>query len=343
MKKNISAFIILVISFALFMLVIPSGCKILPDNSESVVEDIPTDEKPVEVAVTDEEVAEYRITGEDMIFKEETAPEPPWIKNQPTGDNKGPWFESLYIAVSQDGLNFTDRKMFLEHAGVANLIYTSGSQLIATFQYFSYVNEDMFDVIAYSVSKDFGSTWSEVRPVMISGLGKGPNPVDPTLVELDDGTFRLYFTYHEHGSEYPQLFSAVGDSMEGEFKSEGQQLTADGIILDPAVVKFGDVWHHYTVKHGTEFGTEPGNFVNVHSISETGTYFQQTDDIEIDMDMLGDVILDNNGLRFYSGFRSAFSEDGYNWTIDSGERVDGADPGVAKLPDGSYIIIYTRM
>ena len=39
--------------------------------------------------------------------------------------------------------------------------------------------------------------------------------------------------------------------------------------------------------------------------------------------------------------QSAFSTDGYTWTMDEGKRVDGADPGVVKLTDGSYVIIYT--
>jgi len=41
---------------------------------------------------------------------------------------------------------------------------------------------------------------------------------------------------------------------------------------------------------------------------------------------------------------SAFSVEGYTWTMDAGTRVDfGADPGVAKLPDGTYIMMYTDM
>lgn len=281
--------------------------------------------------------------GEDMIFKKETAPVPSWIKDDPMKETNGPWYQSLYISVSQDGLNFTGQKLFLEHSGVANLILTSDYKLIATFQYFSYIDEDMFDVIAYAVSDDYGSTWSSVRSVKIVGLGEGPNPVDPTLVELDDKTFRLYFTYHELGNKYPQLFSARGDSIESEFVSEGQQLTVDEIVLDPAVVKFNDIWHHYTVKHGTQLSGTPDNSVNVHSISETGLNFELVDDIELDMGMLGDVIEDDNGLRFYNGSESAFSADGYNWIVDGGERVKGADPGIAKLQDGSYIIIYTGM
>ncbi len=38
-----------------------------------------------------------------------------------------------------------------------------------------------------------------------------------------------------------------------------------------------------------------------------------------------------------------FSTDGYDWTIEEGQRVQGADPGVARLPDGSYIMIYTNI
>jgi hypothetical protein len=299
-----------------------------------------------DVVETEGKVAEEKketVYEEDMIFKKEGAPVPSWIKDDPMKENKGPWYQSLYMAVSQDGLNFTGQKMFIEHSGVANLILTSDNKLVATFQYFSFVNRDMFDVIAYAVSDDYGSTWSSVKTVEITGLGIGANPVDPTLVQLDDETFRLYFTYYKHGDKYPQLFSARGDSIESEFISEGQQLITDNMVLDPAVVKFNGIWHHYTIKGGAQLGGEPDDFINIHSISESGLDFKLVDDIKIDMGMLGDVIEDEGGLRFYNGSESAFSDDGYNWIIDSGERVKGADPGISKLPDGSYIIIYTAM
>ena len=364
MEKGLPGLLTFILIIAIVFFLLLTGCKEI--SEADVMDTADKVEKKEEIMETEEgavseEVSEIDVdtatgsneaiekeengTGneEDMIFKEETAEPPSWIKDDPNRENKGPWYQSLYIAVSQDGLNFTGEKMFLEHSGVANLILTSDDKLIATFQYFSYINEDMFDVIAYSVSGDYGNTWSSVKAVKIKGLDKGPNPVDPTLVELDDKTFRLYFTYHEHGSDYPQLFSAHGNSIESEFFSEGQQLITDEIVLDPAVVEFDGTWHHYTIKHGQQFGDTPGSPFNVHSISETGLDFKLVDDIEIDMGMLGDVIEDNNGLRFYNGSRSAFSTDGYNWTIDSGERVKGADPGVVKLPDGSYIMIYTNV
>ncbi len=281
---------------------------------------------------------------EDMIYKKETASLPSWVKNDPMKSNEGPWFESLYIAKSDDGLNFSGEKLFLEHSGVANLIMTKDKKLIATFQYFSYKNEEMFDVIAYATSDDFGKKWSPVRKIMIKDTGEGANPVDPTLVELDEGRFRLYFTFQQRGEKYPQLFSAIGDSMSSEFLSEGQQLSTDEIVLDPAVVYFKGKWHHYTIKQEENLESEPSpNPMGIHSTSKTGLNFKLEEEIDIGMRFLGDVIEDDGGLRFYNGMDSAFSNDGYNWTKDDGTRVDGADPGVVKLPDGTYLMIYTRM
>lgn len=343
MKKGLFILIILTVIIAVVLTFSIIGCKSTSekDAEESFGKTIEETETGDDELTVSEEKEQN--SGEDMIFKEETAPVPPWIKNDPMKEKEGPWYQSLYTAVSADGLNFTGDKLFLEHSGVANLIPTSHNKLIATFQYFSFINEEIFDVIAYAVSEDYGETWSTVRPVKITGLGNGPHPVDPTLVQLDDGTFRLYFTYHKQGNLYPQLFSAQGDSIDSEFASEGQQLSVDEIILDPAVVKFNGIWHHYTVKHGTELTNTPNNSTNVHSISETGLDFELADDIELDMEMLGEVIADGDGLRFYNGPKSAFSTDGYNWVIDEGERVRGADPGVVKLPDGSYIMIYTHI
>jgi len=334
-KKKSKIFTILIITLSLISLLgglglatylWGKGSKDTEESTESISDD--TDNTNLE---------------EDMVYKEETAQQPKWITNSPESDT-GPWNSGLFIATSEDGLIFTDEKLFLEHSGVANLIMISDSTLIATFQYFSFVNEDMFNIIAYTTSRDLGKTWSSIKPVEINDLsaGESKNGCDPTLVELPNGQLRLYFTYHQRGEEYPQLFSAIGDSIDSDFLSEGQQLSTEEIILDPAVVYFDGMWHHYTVKHGQEFESDPeAEKISVHSISEDGLDFELVDEITLDMQFLGDVIEDDGGLRFYNGRQSAFSTDGYNWTLDDGERIDGADPGVVKLSDGSYIMIYT--
>ena len=70
-----------------------------------------------------------------------------------------PWRGNLVMAGSEDGLNFGEEAPFLEHAGVSNLLRTSSGQLIATYQYFSFEDEALFDIMAYSTSNDDGKTW----------------------------------------------------------------------------------------------------------------------------------------------------------------------------------------
>jgi len=332
MKSRLSVLPLLVISAVILFCFLLFGCK------ANGTTDLTANLAVAETGTTAAAVGEY------AVYRKETAGLPAWIKDDPKKKNKGPWYQSLYMAFSNDGINFGEAKLFLEHAGVADLLMTRENKLIATFQYFSYTNKDLFDVIAYTVSTDYGNTWSSVKPLKVEGTGTAA--CDPTLVELEDKTFRLYFTCQEPKDKYPQLYSAAGDSIEGGFVSEGVQLETDFMTLDPAVAWYNGLWHHYTVKHdeGQNQGKEkPGKFVAIHSTSSTGLDFELAEDILLDMGFLGNVIGVEDGLRFYSGQKSAFSNDGYAWKIESGERLKGADPGIARLPDGTFIAIYTSM
>ena len=282
---------------------------------------------------------------ENIVYMKETAARPIWITRDPNADS-GPWNQDLSISTSTDGVNFTEGKLFIPHAGVANLLNTAEGKLVATFQYFSFKNEAMFDVIAYSISEDDGETWSSVKKIQFSGLSRvgagGPNPVDPTLVQLEDGKFRLYFTYETPSDGAPQLYSAISDSIDGQFENEGKQLTTTDMVLDPAVGKLDEIWHHYTTIHG---GKKNGKYRNMHSISATGTDFERKEDILLDINMLGNVIVDDGELVFYGngdvGIEYATSSDGYTWNTEGSLNLQGADPGIAKTSSGKYVIVYT--
>lgn len=217
--------------------------------------------------------------------------------------------------------------------------------LILTYQYFSSESHDLFDVIAYSTSSNAGSTWSDPKAIVLSGLpspaGANLKPMDPTLVRTEAGALRLYFTYHAKDTRSPALYSALAE--DGNITStfvvnDTPALSVPGtFLLDPAVAYINGAWHHFTWKDQSDD--------NYHSTSTDGISFVLQKNISLPMDFLGQVVADGAGMRFYGtgkgNVQSAFSTDGQSWTMDAGSRAQGADPGVAKLADGSYLMVYT--
>lgn len=268
-------------------------------------------------------------------------------------DGPKPWEMNLYLMSSEDGINFdkNDQILVVERGAVPNLILTFDERLIATYQYFSEDDETMFDKISYSVSYDEGATWSGPESINIVNLPEpetnivphNSDPIDPALVQLEDGSFRLYFSYAEKGDKYLHPCSARSETMDGDFEYEGPNLELeDDFVLDPSVVYFNGEWHHYTTVHG-QIESEDGE-VNFHSVSSDGINFERVDDIVLDFKMLGGVVeTENNELMFFgSGGKSskiAISSDGYNWEMVENGRFSGSDPGVAILSDGTYLLL----
>lgn len=265
-----------------------------------------------------------------------------WIPN-----TKGPWDGSINAATSTDGMTFTGKTLVIDAAGVPNLLLLADGTLVLTYQYFSSTDQTMFDQIAYSTSTDNGKTWTDPAAVNITSLptpiDTNKKPMDPTLVQLTDGSLRLYFTYHAKGNKTAALYEATAaDGKIGSafVASATPSLIVEKNLLDPAVVYFNGAWHQYSWQDGSD--------ANYHSTSTDGVTFTLQNDVTLPMDFLGQVVPMNNGLRFYGtgkgGVVSAFSTDGSTWTMDTGNRItQGADPGVTQLADGSYLMIYTSM
>lgn len=254
----------------------------------------------------------------------------------------GPWDGKIVLASSEDGLSFTSGETLVEQAGVPNLLLTSDGTIIATYQYFSFDIQEEFDVIAYSVSEDEGKTWTDTEIIDIQGLPEAfgdKHAMDPTLVETEEGGLRLYFTYKSKEEQYVHLnsaYAADGDITSTFVYEDGETPDIGKNMLDPAVVYFDGLWQHYTWDMDSD--------VNYHSTSEDGVNFELQENIELPMDFLGQVVAVDGGLRFYgskNGVSSAFSEDGYTWKMEQGSRIQGADPGVVQLEDGSYLMLYT--
>lgn len=263
-------------------------------------------------------------------------------------ETNGPWNGSLYLATSEDGLTFSEGTKILTEAGVPNLLTNSEGDIVLLYQYFSSTDEAMFDQIAYSISSNEGETWSEPQAITFEGLPEpldaAKKPMDPTLVKTESGNgLALYFTYHAKGAKNANLFVALSSSEDLTEPFVVQTTPALSIpganLLDPAIVFFKDMWHHYSWQEKSDN--------NYHSYSEDGLIFTKQQDISLPMDFLGQVITAEDGLRFYGtgkeGVMSAFSPDGTVWTMDEGSRARGADPGILRMPDGTYLMVYTKM
>lgn len=262
-----------------------------------------------------------------------------------TPDTEGPWDGAIYMATSENGLQFNGRDLVLERAGVPNLLKLEDGSLVLLYQYFSDTSEDLFDAIAYSTSTDNGKTWTETQAINFTDLPApievSRKPMDPTLVQLEDGTLRLYFTYHAKGNQTAGLYSATSETsnIDSTFVvNPNPALLTDENLLDPALVFFNGVWNHYSWKMESDD--------NYHSTSQDGLTFTLQDDISLPMDFLGQVIPFEDGLRFYGtgeGVTTAFSNDGFTWQIDGSNLVQGADPAVQELDDGTYLMVYTSI
>ena len=131
------------------------------------------------------------------------------------------------MAGSEDGLNFGEEALYLEHAEVPHLLRTSTGQLIATYQFFSFEDEALFGIMAYSTSNDDGNTWEGPFSIVyqnVPPLQGESKLVDPCLVELADETLRLYFTIHPKGfknahsaSAFPIFRSMALDTMKRQY------------------------------------------------------------------------------------------------------------------------------
>lgn len=256
----------------------------------------------------------------------------------------GAWDGVVYAATSSDGLEFLSERKILEYAGVPNLLRRDDDSLVMVYQYFSRETEEMFDVIAYSLSTDSGVSWSDPLPVNIvdlpEPLDSGKIPMDPTLVAADDGSLRLYFTYHAKGNANAALYVAVaedGDMSSPFVVASPLSLSVEGVhLLDPAVTYYNGLWHHYSWIDGSD--------KNYHSTSRDGLVFTRDVDISLPMDFLGQVLPTTGGLRFYGTAKgnvaTAFSSDGSEWTMEKGTLIPGVDPGIQQLADGSYLLVY---
>ncbi len=270
----------------------------------------------------------------------------------PNARGSGPWATRAMLAVSTNGLDFQRLHFVLsDQAGVPNVIVDHEQR--ARVYYIDFGNGN---ILASATQRDRNvlTNWTYQR-VRINGLPTRPAaaPVDPSVVQLPDGRYRLYFM---QAAPLPTFYSALSSNGYDFVKEEGVRFTAEPLpCFDPAVLKTADGWQLW--------GGPDGKF-SAHS--PDGLRFTASGEFRVDnarfMPWSAVALPKNSGYRLYGNFlgpgewsggvSSVFSRDGKTWQREPGIRLslDGSryplesrislDNGCALLSNGTWLMAY---
>ncbi|MDH4358938.1 MAG: hypothetical protein OEV37_03330 [Candidatus Berkelbacteria bacterium] len=266
-----------------------------------------------------------------------------------------PYSHDIYYATSVDLLNWTDSNNLLaRHASVPEAIYRNG----IVYVYFLDFSEDgKPEQLALIRSSDEGKTWQEKTIANIEGLGQ-KTVADPSLLLLEDGTMKLFFFDIGAGRVSSQKQEQEKDSKQTQpnyiysatsndgvnFKMDDGYRFADNAIFDPDVIKVNDTWYLYCGKEGIITVATSDDGI---SFTDRGTAF--------DKGFIPSIYHDGSKFYLYSpmvgatpdqgGIGIATSADGIKFTRGSTYfnrpgSLPPNDPGVTKIGDNKYIMVY---
>lgn len=296
--------------------------------------ELSTGAAPVSTTIVVPDIARDSATTPGPVSPQPPAPQP--------GPTDGPWNHDLWVAYSGDGLSFGEASRFVERAGVPCVIRDSQGRLVAVFQWFPFDDADAFDQVAVAFSKDGGTTWSSPAKVTVAGMPANlMRPFDPTLVQLEDGRYRLYFTSNERvGGGRPAIYSAISSDGLAYTFEPGARFAPDAGTVDASVVRFEGAWHLFS--HTMEANTGQG----FHAVSSDGLSFAELPMVDAGggRQWIGNAVVQGQALRYYGSGRdgvwSATSPDGSAWTLDAGTRLSGGDPSAVVMSNGEVMLVY---
>ncbi len=243
----------------------------------------------------------------------------------------GPWKSNLQYmsgsARSDLPINERGRKLAIDQAGVPTLIEIDGV-LRAYFQWAPTKDETIqfFDHVGYSELRNGRWTDPKIIDVDYDRRIRHSYPFDPTVVALDDGGYRLYFTRNLTRKAGPANLMTLGSAYSDDgitFEMEpGDRMKLDGArINDCAVIFFGGQWHLISPNHD-EMG------VGYYATSKDGLNFEQQDNLFMNGGAwLGNMVEYEGAVFFFGTGFTLKTNDFKHWRKVQRNRL--ADPGVA--------------
>lgn len=253
----------------------------------------------------------------------------------------GIYYHTVYFATSTDAEIWTlSEEPIAEHASVPDLIQVQQAvgdfgegTLLAYFVDASLSEESDNEQIGVIYSTDNGETWSERETVTFIG-GEDHVPVDPSIVQLENGTLRLYYfditTSRNNEKEY--IFYATDSSDGKTFTVISPVYTAESLITDPDVVFFDDKWIMYLSKAGQGF-----------LILESSDGILFTEKGSVQMAGVPGAVVTGGTVYLYScsmGIARASSSDAISFTRTE-TVIEGmyCDPAPILMHNGTYAML----
>lgn len=181
----------------------------------------------------------------------------------PPANQDGPWNHQIHFATSKDGLNWNvEPAPLMKEASVPDIIVLSGRGTAGsegtTFVYTvdaRPMKASRFENISLLISKDNGKSWTEPEAVKINGIKEtNAAPVDPSIVQLEDGRLRLYFYAMVKAPPRPdsthKFYSAISTDGRNFTVEDGVRFEAAN-ITDPEVIFADGEWLMF-ISHGEE-------------------------------------------------------------------------------------------
>jgi hypothetical protein len=248
----------------------------------------------------------------------------------------------VYQAFSQDGLFFSpEGKLLLDHASVPEAVVRKDGEV-----WLYYVNGVGGQHGIWAAKMKADGTPEVQGCVLIDGRFNG-NAVDPDVVRLPDGRYRLFYfegsftSGPQVGTAKPSpIFSAT--SADGVHFTLERQLIAVPGVTDPSVIAMPDGSWLMALSQGSK---------TLLASSADGQAFALTG-VVVTLGGVPELAqLSDGRIRLFvtagGGIQSTLSTDaGRTWSSEPGMRLTGqggrisADPSIIRLADGTWVLYY---
>lgn len=243
--------------------------------------------------------------------------------------------DQTYYTTSTDGLTWAEGALLSEAASVPDVIRTSKGETWAYWVDFSDFTGPNTENIGVARSADDGNTWELLGNAVFTDLGE-ITPVDPNVIELPDGSLRMYFYDIAVFQGAHPIYSAVSDDGINFTLEEGVRFSMEN-IFDPDVIQLPDGTYRMYL-----------NSEDILSASSPdGLTFTADEGVRVEKGAVpGAILMPDGSVRLYAcvnGISVFESQDGLTFSSLQERVVIGqgiiCDPSVTATPAG-YLMVY---